>query len=54
MTIVIVYIVEDKKDDMFCKLFALTFQDITQKWFIQLPPKRVKDFNSLAKKFINN
>lgn len=39
---------------MFNKIFAFTFQEMTHKWFVELPPKSIISFNQLVKAIITN
>lgn len=41
---------EEKRDAMFCEIFASTFQDMAQSWFIELPLKSINSFNKLVNK----
>lgn len=54
MAMALVSIREERKDSMFCKIFVSTFQDPTHKWFVEISPKSIINFNPLVKAFIMN
>lgn len=54
MVMELVCVHKENRDAMFCKIFTSTFQDTTQKWFIELPLKSINNFFQLVKVIITN
>lgn len=54
MAMVLLCILEEKRDAIFCKIFASTLQEMVRKWFIELSLMIIKNLFELVKIFITN